>query len=65
MVVPDLVTLPYPALAIDGDSDNAWWVPTFMGVIVVVGLVVYFGAKFIRRSQGIDIDLVYKELPPE
>ena len=36
-----------------------------MGMIVVVGLAVYFVAKFIRRSQGIDIDLVYKELPPE
>ncbi len=36
-----------------------------IGGIVVVGLVVYFGAKYIRRSQGVDIDLVYKELPPE
>ncbi len=59
------LTLQYPALALYGDANNAWWVPTFIGGIVVVGLVVYFGAKFIRRSQGVDIDLVYKELPPE
>jgi hypothetical protein len=59
------LTLQYPALALYGDSANAWWVPTFIGGIIVVGLVFYFGAKFIRRSQGIDIDLVYKELPPE
>jgi hypothetical protein len=27
--------------------------------------VVYYGARMVRKSQGIDIDLVYKELPPE
>jgi len=56
--------LAYPPLAL-GSSDNAWWVPAFIGMIIVVGLVVYYGAKFIRRGQGIDIDLVYRELPPE
>jgi amino acid transporter len=59
------LTLQYPALALYGDANNAWWVPTFIGAIVIVGLVVYFGAKYIRRSQGVDIDLVYRELPPE
>ncbi len=59
-------TLAYPALALAGNFDANWWqVPAFMLMIVVVGLVVFYGAKFIRRSQGIDIDLVYKELPPE
>jgi APA family basic amino acid/polyamine antiporter len=56
--------LQYPPLAL-GDSKNAWWVPAFMGGIVVIGLAIFYGAKFIRRSQGIDIDLVYRELPPE
>jgi amino acid transporter len=59
------LTLQYPALALYGDANNAWWVPTFIGGIVIVGLIVYFGAKYIRRSQGVDIDLVYRELPPE
>jgi len=59
------LTLQYPALALYGDPNNAWWVPVFIGGIVVIGLVVYFGAKIIRRSQGVDIDLVYRELPPE
>jgi amino acid transporter len=54
----------YPPLAL-GSSDNNWWVPAFMGAIVVIGLGVYFIAKVVRRRQGIDIDLVYKELPPE
>ncbi|MFN8629723.1 MAG: APC family permease [Chloroflexota bacterium] len=56
--------LAFPPLAI-GSSDNAWWVPTFIGAIIVIGLAVYFIAKAVRRSQGIDIDLVYRELPPE
>jgi len=55
----------YPALTL-GDADKIHGlVPVFMGGIVVVGLVIYYGAKFIRRSQGVDIDLVYRELPPE
>lgn len=59
-------TLAFPALALAGDFDTNWWqVPAFMGMIIVVGLVVFYGAKYIRRSQGVDIDLVYKELPPE
>jgi APA family basic amino acid/polyamine antiporter len=54
----------FPSLAI-GSTDNLWWVPTFIGGIIVFGLAVYFIAKFVRGRQGIDIDLVYKELPPE
>jgi hypothetical protein len=26
---------------------------------------VYYLAKYVRRSQGVDVDLVYRELPPE
>ena len=29
------------------------------------GLLVYYIAKYVRRSQGVDVDLVYRELPPE
>ena len=58
-------TVAYPALVMMGNTANMWWIPAFIGMIIVVGLVVYFGAKLIRRSQGVDIDLVYKELPPE
>jgi amino acid transporter len=59
-------TLAFPALALGGDFDKNWWqVPSFMGMIVVIGLVIFYGAKLIRRSQGVDVDLVYRELPPE
>ena len=59
------LTIRYPALALYGDAKNVWWIPAFMGGIVVIGLVVYYGARMIRRSQGVDLDLVYRELPPE
>ena len=59
------LTVRYPALALYGNADNVWWIPAFMAGIVVIGLVVYYGARMIRRGQGIDVDLVYRELPPE
>jgi amino acid transporter len=59
------LTVTYPGLALAGDPNNLWQIPAFMGMIVVIGLVIYYGAKMVRRSQGIDVDLVYRELPPE
>jgi amino acid transporter len=59
------LTVTYPALALAGNTDNLWQIPAFMGMIVVVGLALYYGAKMVRRSQGVDVDLVYRELPPE
>lgn len=59
------LTLAFPGLALGGKPENAWQIPAFMLMIVVVGLVVYYAAKFVRRGQGIDVDLVYRELPPE
>jgi basic amino acid/polyamine antiporter, APA family len=56
--------LKYPALAI-GTSSHWWYVPAFMGGTAAFGLLVYYVAKFVRRSQGVDVDLVYRELPPE
>jgi hypothetical protein len=36
-----------------------------MGGIVVVGLLIYYVSRAVRRSQGVDLDLVYQELPPD
>jgi basic amino acid/polyamine antiporter, APA family len=58
-------TVTYPALALAGNMDNLWQIPAFMGSIVVIGLAIFYIAKYVRKSQGIDIDLVYRELPPE
>jgi len=55
----------YPALVMGGDPKNAWWIPAFFISIIVVGLLIYYVPRQIRKGQGIDIDFVYKELPPE
>lgn len=55
----------YPALALSGNTGNRWQIIAFMGGIVVVGLLIYYVARAVRRSQGIDLDLVYQELPPD
>jgi APA family basic amino acid/polyamine antiporter len=55
----------YPALALSGDSGNRWYIPAFIGGIVVVGLAIYYVARAVRRSQGIDVELAYRELPPD
>lgn len=57
-------TLAYPALAI-GTASHWWYVPGFMAAVAAFGLAVFYIAKFVRRRQGMDLDLVYRELPPE
>jgi len=37
----------------------------FMGSLVVVGLLIYFIARAVRKTQGVNLDLIYRELPPE
>ena len=55
----------FPALVMAGDPNNAWWIPAFFVAIIAIGLGLYYIPKYIRKGQGIDIDFVYKELPPE
>ncbi|MDP9222592.1 MAG: hypothetical protein M3P18_01825, partial [Actinomycetota bacterium] len=57
-------TLKYPPLAI-GVPEHWWYVPVFMLATAAVGLVVYYVARSVRSRQGIDLDLVYQELPPD
>ena len=45
--------------------------PTGSGAVLFVigiylaGVLIYFGAKAIQRRRGIDLDLLYREIPPE
>ena len=55
----------YPLLALSGNTGHRWQIPAFMGGVIVVGLLIYYISRAVRRSQGIDLDLVYKELPPD
>ena len=55
------VVLTYPQLGI-----SAPWVGfAFMGSLIVIGLVIYGISRIIRTQQGINLDLIYRELPPE
>lgn len=57
-------TLAFPPLAIQTTA-HWWYVPGFMAAVAAFGLVVFYIARFVRARQGINIDLVYRELPPE
>ena len=37
----------------------------FMGCMYGLAIVLYVGAKLVRRSQGIDLNMVYGEIPVE
>jgi amino acid transporter len=58
-------TLKYPDLALSGISSHRWYVPAFMLATAAFGLVVYYGARVWRKGSGVDVDLVYRELPPD
>jgi len=41
----------------------AYW--SFVILVFIPGLVIYYIARAIRRRQGIDLDLAFMEIPPE
>ena len=54
------VNLTVPVLGVANDIQR--WMPV---IIMVAGFVVYYVAVWIRRAQGANIELVYKEIPPD
>jgi amino acid transporter len=46
---------------------GAWHVPslTITAIILAASVVYFYAIRFYRKKQGIDIDLAFKELPPE
>ncbi len=53
--------LHYPFFGVQKNANLGYWV----GGAVAFGFVWYLGAKMIRRQEGVDIDRVYAEIPPE
>jgi APA family basic amino acid/polyamine antiporter len=37
----------------------------FMGIMYVLALIIYIGAKIVRRRQGIDLSAIHREIPVE
>jgi APA family basic amino acid/polyamine antiporter len=46
-------------------TDQAPGANTIMGVLLVVGLLLYGVVYWVRKQQGIDLSLIFKEIPPE
>jgi amino acid transporter len=44
------------------DKSQLW---IWLGGAIAFGLAWYYGARAVRRSQGVDVDRVYAEIPPE
>jgi Amino acid transporters len=53
------------AFSVVGTSGVNWIATAYIASLVGLGLITYITAKKVRSREGIDIDLVYKEIPPE
>jgi amino acid transporter len=52
----------YPAFS----GPVSWRSDLFVAVVLMLGVVIYYGARAVRRSRdGIDIGLAFKAIPPE
>jgi len=60
-----VVSTQYPALVMNGNSSNFWWIPAWFAGLIVVGAALYYVPRYIRSRRGINVSFVYKELPPE
>jgi amino acid transporter len=60
-----VVSTQYPALVMNGNSANFWWIPAWFAGLIVVGALLYYIPRFVRARRGINVSFVYKELPPE
>lgn len=55
------LVLTYPQLGIPSASVGF----VFMASLVAAGLIIFFVARKVRSSQGMNLDLIYRELPPD
>ncbi len=60
-----VVSTQYPALVMNGNSANFWWIPAWFAGLIVGGALLYYIPRYIRARRGINVSFVYKELPPE
>jgi len=60
-----VVSTQYPALVMQGNSANFWWIPAWFAGLIVAGSLLYYIPRYIRARRGINVSFVYKELPPE
>jgi amino acid transporter len=56
---------PYAGLRNFDDGSRYWWGVIYNVAIFLSGFVIYFVARAINRSRGVDIDRRFKEIPVE
>ena len=59
------IAFKYPALVMNGNPNNWWWIPAFLAALIVIGLLLYYVPLYLRKREGVNVGFVYKELPPE
>ena len=59
------IAFKYPALVMNGNPNNWWWIPAFLAALIVLGLLLYYVPLYLRKREGVNVGFVYKELPPE
>jgi hypothetical protein len=59
-----VVSTQYPALVMQGNSANFWWIPAWFAGLIVAGALLYYIPRYVRARRGINVSFVYKELPP-
>ena len=60
-----VISTQFPGLVMAGDPNNWWWIPAFFAAMIIIGLAIYYVPRFLRAREGVDVSLVYRELPPE
>lgn len=53
------------SFSVIGTSGVNWIATAYISSLVGLGVITYVLAKYYRKKEGIDIDLVYEEIPPE
>ena len=54
----------YPFSVVTSSGIN-WIATAYIASLVALGVVTYALAKYFRAREGIDISLVYMQIPPE
>ena len=48
-----------------GLASHPWWAAISPALLVGFGVLWWFGVRAYRRSQGVDLDLLYRTIPPD
>jgi APA family basic amino acid/polyamine antiporter len=57
-------TVKYPPLAI-GTASHRWWIPVYLAALALVAVAIYEVAARLQARRGVDVSMVFAELPPD